>query len=528
MFVAFNIIMILLAALIAYWWANQGLFSSILHLVCVVVAGAITLAFWEPLTTNFLMWGQPIDDYMWGVSFLMLFSLSLLILRILADRLAPANVRLPHWANLTFGAVPGIGAGILTIGMYLIGIGFIQSTNTIMGWDGVGRSYQTARVTTIDSLWLPFHRWTNEFYSFLSVHSLKTSRPLRQYYPDLYKQASLIRDSYGGGYGKLTLKPSEATVRTAYVTQDRQRYLVEVHFKNGARDFGDQFTLSASQVRLIEAPDSRTDTPRTAHPDAFTQYSGHHKFDDVSHYASSEPGKANADVLLEFPVPQGFEPRFIQIRGTRYRLPQAEAIAPGRLASLRTGMELGGAAEQTRVSFANAPRIPRSDIDLTNSVRPMRASTNMGLGSLEHVDRYLTQGSATVDRNRNVTFSRRLMIQGVHEPAGTRCVRLNVSRGRPTDIFRIASEVESGARIALVDAQGNSYFPIGYMHVKSNRIDITLDPANFVATYDELPRLPTAGNQELFLYFYVTKGATIEGLRIGEMAIARCDLPVTD
>jgi hypothetical protein len=519
--------MILLAALIAYWWANQGVFSAILHLVCVIVAGAITLAFWEPLVTNYLMWGEAIDDYMWGVSFLVLFSVSLLILRILADRLAPANVRLPHWANIAFGAIPGIGAGILTIGMYLIGIGFIQSTDSIMGWYGTGRSSQTSRVTTINSLWLPFNKWTSDFYSYLSVSSLSTSRPLRQYYPDLYQQATLVRDSYGGGRGKLTLKPSEATIQSIYVTPDRQRYLIEVHFKNGARDFGDQFTLSASQVRLIEAPGGRTAEPRTVHPDSFTQYSGHHKFDDFSHYASSEPGKAEADVLLEFPVPPDFQPRFIQIRGTRYQLPQPEQLAAGRLASLRTGAELGGKGQQTRVSFADAPRIPTSDIDVSNTIRPMRASTNMGLGSLKDNDRYLTEGEASVPRNRNATFARSLMVQGIFEPSGTRCVRLNVSRGRPTDIFRIASEAASDSRLALVDTQGNSYFPIGFMHVKSDRIDIKLDPGNFVATYDDLPRLPTAGNQELFLYFYVTQGATIEGFRVGDMPLARTELPVS-
>ena len=34
MLIFFNIIIIALVLLIAYWWANQGLFSAILHLVC--------------------------------------------------------------------------------------------------------------------------------------------------------------------------------------------------------------------------------------------------------------------------------------------------------------------------------------------------------------------------------------------------------------------------------------------------------------------------------------------------------------
>ena len=36
MTIIFNLLIIGLVLLIAYWWANEGLFSSILHLVCVI------------------------------------------------------------------------------------------------------------------------------------------------------------------------------------------------------------------------------------------------------------------------------------------------------------------------------------------------------------------------------------------------------------------------------------------------------------------------------------------------------------
>ena len=63
--VLFNLLCILLVGIIAYWWANQGLFSAIIHLLCVVTAGALAFAFWERLTLGLLLRGSWFDGYAW-------------------------------------------------------------------------------------------------------------------------------------------------------------------------------------------------------------------------------------------------------------------------------------------------------------------------------------------------------------------------------------------------------------------------------------------------------------------------------
>ena len=45
----FIILVIGFIGLIAYWWANQGLFSATIHFVCVLCAGALAFATWEPI-----------------------------------------------------------------------------------------------------------------------------------------------------------------------------------------------------------------------------------------------------------------------------------------------------------------------------------------------------------------------------------------------------------------------------------------------------------------------------------------------
>jgi hypothetical protein len=58
MTIIFNLLIIGLVLLIAYWWANEGLFSSFLHLICVITAGTIALAVWEPITMSMLNGGE--------------------------------------------------------------------------------------------------------------------------------------------------------------------------------------------------------------------------------------------------------------------------------------------------------------------------------------------------------------------------------------------------------------------------------------------------------------------------------------
>ena len=110
-----NITVIAMVLLIAYWWATQGAFSAIIHLLCVIVAGALALAFWEPLTMGLLLRGTDFDVYAWGVSLVGIFVVALLGLRLLTNKLLPANVNLPRWANLALGFPVGAVEGVKTL-----------------------------------------------------------------------------------------------------------------------------------------------------------------------------------------------------------------------------------------------------------------------------------------------------------------------------------------------------------------------------------------------------------------------------
>ena len=83
-----NIVIIAVIALIVYWWANQGFLSSLLHLICVVTAAAISLAWWEPVVVDNFLSKSWWSGLMPGTMLLITFIASIAILRAVSDKLA--------------------------------------------------------------------------------------------------------------------------------------------------------------------------------------------------------------------------------------------------------------------------------------------------------------------------------------------------------------------------------------------------------------------------------------------------------
>lgn len=525
-----NVAIVVLVLLIGYWWANQGVFSAIIHLLCVIVAGALALAFWEPFAYGLLMRGSFFDSYAMGAGLLIPFVVALVILRLATNKLVPANVLLPKWANLGLGYPVGLASGVLTTGLLLIGLGMMQSDRSLLGFVGYGRA-NAGTVAQIGGLWLPVHQITDEFYGRLSVGALSTSQPLRHYNPQLYQQsASLLRDSFKGGRGQVAMRPSQASVEWVRVCPDK--CVVMVRFVRGAFDYGTQLTVSGSQIRLI-ATGSGTATPHVAFPERWRQEisdGGQHifRFDDKSHYVTTIPGRELADMLFEFPWPEGLLPQFIQIKNARLELKQIQSMP-----SCNRVMRDGGGSRAAATDFTGKRQLvasggPRGGgISVSNSTVPVMTSTNRLPGSMKELDKKLLEGFAVFGRDRSFV-GQQLRIDKFYETLGTRIVQVDVSRGQPGSIFsRAADKAAPDAVAMLVDSVGNTYTAIGYVHERPDGVAIRLHPAQGLSA-DLIPHLPTSGTQKLRLIFQVTINSTIVGLQLGDVPLARCNISVLE
>lgn len=538
MFYVFNIIVIALVAFIAYWWANQGLFSALLHLLCVVVAGAVAIAVWEPLALALLVKGSSgFSNYGWGLTLLISFALVLFLLRLAMDKLAPRNVRLPNWANLAFGIPVAAAAGVLTMGMFVIGAGFIQCSDDLLGYKGYTRGPRSGQMTRVNKLWIPVDQLTAQFYSWMSVTSMKTAQPLRHYNPDLDKQASMIRGFYKNKMtvGAIAIGPDSFRVGGAIFCPDNNRYAVKLHFDSAAKDFGDQLTLSRSQLRLIGTASGTAKAPFSS-PDHWTQDvapgddpSGikHYTFvEDATAYITSVAGRETLDVTVQFPAPST-PARFIQIRNIRkpvtarsVDLAEWESIA----GSIEDFDELAGVDPG---DFA--PQSIQRAISIQNRIRGLNVGTNRLPGGIKvNNDRYLTTGYASFSKSGERAPTG-LAVQGIAEAPGTKIILLDVSPGSPASVFgpaaRLAGEND---QLALVDAAGRKYSPIGYIHRTDDAIDIKLSPGRYMRVIDDFPPLPRVSNQTLEMVFSVTVGVTITEFQWGTLNIGHCNLQIRD
>jgi hypothetical protein len=539
----FNLIVAALVLLIAYWWANQGVFSSILHFVCVACAGAMALALWEPVTVNFLLSGGGFDDYAWGLSLGGMFVLFLFLFRLAADKLAPSNLEFPQWANYAVGGAFGFLSGMLTMGITLISAGFIQSTTELGGFIGYARDQQASGAPArIQSMWLPVASFTEGFYSTLSKGALS---PLRQtalalYYPGLADVAlSAHRDSYSDGAGKTSIAPGALTIGALAFDPDYRNtdgsqgaYAVPLQVEASAFDGGEQFTLSSAQVRII------TDGPsaRTVHPTQWIQPNDGgsrtvYAFDDLTNYASSVPGQQSVELVLIFPATsiEGRTPKFIQVKGLRLQLPQAQQMA----SAFRPDGGAGGGADATAevlaaVQSSEAPIVPGL-VELKNSLMPAQLSSNQvsGLDVLENNQgTWITKGRGEFGKGGAGSISRSNRIRGFFFDKGTQIVMLDVSRGQnlPVDVYDSQLAMNRGASIALVDSQGNQYRPAGYVWEKTDKVELFYDSTRLIASIGQLPSLPSSGTHMLKLVFKVPEGSTIVAVKVGDTIVAKTNV----
>ena len=535
MFIIFNIAIVGLVLLIAYWWSNEGLFSAVLHMVCVITAGAFALALWEPLTM-WMMSGGSFDNYAWGFSLVGVFAITLLILRVASDKIAPANIQFPSWANLAFGGAAGFVSGVLSVGICLIGAGYVQSTNNIMDYRGTARAEAGKEIEKVNAPWLDVTYLTSVFYSKLSVGTLHPDlfggMPLQQFNPRMDEQATLLRDTVQEGNGQISIMRRDAEVLT-FAKSENGLAIVQVKFAPSARDFNKQLVLAKSQVRLVDEVRNGNE-PKVYFPDSWKQKVQNATtkdfseelfvFDGISSYATSIPGQSEIMLTFVFDTRNArLNPKFIQIRGTRFELTKTIELTSADAVAFLTNDDSENQIVDRDV-FGNDIQ----DLVKNTSKLPLRTSVNSLQGSLQVNDLdYLTHGRL-IGGNKSNT-SRGKTVKGIAAFEGTGIVQLDASPGKAA-AFEDLYKTESNASIILVDSQDREYKPFGYYIIQGKKIDMILTPDEPIQSMHGIENFVSKvrpGKDIVFkLLFMVTADVDIREFRIGDITIGRCDVEV--
>lgn len=535
-----NVAIIGLVGLIAYWWGNQGFLSSLLHLVAVICAGAFALAIWEPIVVNNLLGTSWWSGLMPGLILLLTFVFTLAILRMTSDKLAFGNTRLPPAADLVGGGILGALAGVLTVGILVVGTGFIDRPATAMGYTGWARSTDGKVAPPEASLWLPVDEWTINFYELLSVGTLYpdiSGKPMADWRPDLDQQASLLRDRKVSNQRFTQLFQPAGSIKIAdpieAISPEGDTFLmIPMEFNRDSMDYGKGLALGVNQVRMVGESAGKT---TAIHP----QYWGQYVIDEGERQ-NGEAKRAEAffefnsgtayifdidqtelDVRLVFGVPEDFSPRFLQVRGTRFDVPSVRQTADWsefliRAHAVGTGTkETWGGDISTLVDMRGS--MPRG-------ARPSRSDFKGDFIIDEDRGRIVRAEGATVSNMSRGKGKLRVKGYGVFNADGSDfdrsrgILKIDVGPQSAANILAIARRNGGNGTLILFDTDGGEYAPRGYERKDNVKTTVTFDVP--IRTWKDIRYPPRMGSEDLFsLIFILPVGVTIDRLMFDDEVV---------
>lgn len=572
-----NVFVIVVVLFIAYMWAAQGLFSSLLHLLCTVVAGAVAFGVWEPLVNNFLLGMR--QDIAWGVGLLGPFVITLAALRFATDRLIPANLDLDQISNFVGGAVFGLGSGLITAGMLVISFGFMSTSVNFLGFQRVDFD-RTGSVVADSSLWIPADRLTTDFYEFLSTTGFSTPTPLAVRHPDVDTQAGAIRLTFDDSSRNTLLRSDFEIVGKYQVTAPTLRELTQdsfsvtdegdplpqqvvtiegqappngstihgytIRFLAGAREDHGQIVIGPGQMRLICRTDE--DSAIAVHPSAVisqaegaSRQAARFRFDAPDVYVASVGGANESTMAFEFIVPPGAQPVDLLVKNIRVpvrRVPDLAAAPEDgfdpmeRDQAIRQGALLQGETAELDTSDATVVTTPpdqRRDPDFEVSNRLGRAFNVGSRGSLQvDEDNQITGGRHTLSSDAfGQGINRDLRVESFRPAPGTEMVKVNIALDSKLSIFgRSLQMAQDVLPPTLIDTIGQRYQAIGYIYTESSGTEIRYTPGDPLRGLREIPTLSRSRpDQQLQLLFLVSEGVEISTFALGNKAMYEFDPP---
>ncbi len=385
----------LAAVLVFTWvWVIRGFFSAFLHMLCVLAAGAIAFAAYEPVTLLLLSQapdrgiGTILRDTAHGIALGMTFAIALAILRAIVDKAVPHNLKFNDNVEYVGAGVCGLATGIVTVGITLMSLGMMRFAadkpvqGLVFTQEGGGARGSVVRNTS------PFRpyvdEWTAKAYSWMSRGTLATGEPLAKWHPNFHEEGSAMRTTFsnrarnasrpeefkliqwyalgdidrGGNIGQLMMdrwQPGSQRVIGLDGEEISNGYVagVVVELDAQARELGGgaKIVLGNAQIRMV-AEQGDTGFTKAFHPSAVISQAdaqeptlARFRFDADESFIASVGGGAKAIMAFEFALPRTYRPIAIYIRGARIELdkePETTFATTAQRDDFVNVMEYGG------------------------------------------------------------------------------------------------------------------------------------------------------------------------------------------
>ncbi len=467
-----SLIAIGLVAAVAYVWVMAGFFSGAIHMVCVLVAGAIAFAFWEQgayLILDNVAGNKGFFSFLpgmaWGVALVVPFCVSLAILRLATNKAIIANVTLDNVVDKIGGGVCGLVSGVVTSGIVMIAFGALwgstQSAWAFQRLDGDANG----RFQSANKLIFPVDDIVASAYGGMSDTTLSTEYSLARMYPNLADVPSAMRQTLFDGKGRPTMASKEFKVLGGYIVgadesftsalesqasvqavigssanpfkpvTDRNgkrmdvpgNYIVgyAMSFESSARERGSsQVVFGSAQLRLV-CEDAQGDT-KEFFPFAFITRADQSdvvylRYDFLDGDFPATFAENSPKMGFEFFVPGGYKPRWLYVKNTR--------VDVGDLAY----EPLTPAQRATRLDDKSLVEMTRREFDYSQAIIVRTGTNTRGIGisvinflPLSMIIQDGNQGALKLDEAKKIVSGRQDFIPGDLDQRGLdRALRVN-------------------------------------------------------------------------------------------------------
>lgn len=579
-------IVILMIVVIAYVWSARGFLSGFMHMLCVIAAGAMAFAVWEPIAM-WILGQQGGQDGMalnlsWGVALGAPFMIFLVILRVSMDKLVPSNADVEGVVNLIGGGVCGAVSGVLVVGMTLLSVGFTRMPTDMYGYRPVQYD-NNGSLTVQGNLVVPAEKWTASFYKMLSTGAMRPigGESLARWHPNLAYEGALLRTNFEEGKAKHALAPDafEVVKRYSYTPSDPKQLLSDtfddkrqqqfayldgetvsgggsqiegyvVSFKAGAKEKAGNVILGPGQLQLVVQKDPNDPSSTMGvQPLAMIAQSNNRpdvqrwRWDSPNTFFQSVGGASEATMGFEFLVPKGSTPIGLYVKGTRVDVTKMAATptfasASERDSQIRSKGIFGKSAGKIETAGAVSIRIRRDDPNAADAF----ISTNSGLPfniilQKDNLKGLTITESNEIDGGGLVQFltedlkktgftDRKLQVRTFAATDDTRIVQVRVdgTNTRYGWLSDVAGGMDFSMAPTLIDSTGTAYTPVGYVFQNSEQTDIYFSPQAPIGAVKDLPVISRSRpDAKLVLVYRVNFGATLTTFAVGEKALAKYD-----
>lgn len=579
-----HLVVIAIIGIIAYIWASRGFFSAFLHMLCVIVSGAIAFAIWEPISLMIMGFDSSgsgwLTDMSWTIGLILPFSLILSILRLSLDKLLPFNVDLDGVTNLVGGGVCGLVSGVLTAGILLIGGSYLRLGTNLVGYNAVDFE-SNGSVVRRNAVIPPADRIAAGVFSTLSNTTWRTMSgdSLAKWRPDLADAGHMMRVTFPSpdGGGRQSVKPAAVEVLNRYTYAPRdakdlvrdsfdpernQNYIyldgsamspgqtqIEgfvVRFKAGAKERNGRIVVGNAQVRLIaqanDGSSSMSITPMAVISQAAGDKPtlGRWRYDSQNVFIASVGGRDDAPMVFEFPMPKTHRPIGLEVKGVRFDVSQMKPFATFDSMNARDNAIRGGTIAPTTnlgdldasraVTYRFDPTSQESFIRVTDTIFQGVTLQKDDMGALEVItegnNNFINGGSHKFANNvlsRNIGVDRKLQVRRFAATEDTSIVQVTFdgSNDQFGKLSSATADVDTKQPPLLLDQNGTPYSPVGYMYRDNTETWFHFTPQSPIASVDELPSLSRSSpERRVILLYRVSKNVKIERFIIGSRVVA--------